>query len=232
MLNKIDSNKLGKGDHQGLDTKYHFSFANYYNSENINFGDLRVINDDTIDPHIGFDLHPHRDMEIITYVIDGELTHKDNLGNEGTVGKGNIQYISAGTGVYHSEENLSDNKIRLLQIWIYPDKKDYSPSYGDHKFDWEKRRNKWLHMVSPQNGDAPIKINQDANIFVLELEEGKEIDFDVADNRQAYLVQIDGESDINSIGLSRSDALTSVEENISIHAKTLSHILVIELKKA
>lgn len=232
MLNKINSNDLGKGDHQGLDTKYHFSFANYYNADNINFGDLRVINDDTIDPQIGFDLHPHRDMEIITYIIDGELTHKDNLGNEGTVGKGNIQYISAGTGVYHSEENLSDNKLRLLQIWIYPDKKGYSPSYGDHKFEWEERKNEWLHMISPQNGEAPIKINQDANIYALELEAGGSIEFEVAKNRQAYLVQIDGESVINSIQLNRADALTSVEESLSINAKSLSHILVIELKKA
>lgn len=232
MLKKINSQDLGKGDHQGLDTKYHFSFANYYNADNINFGDLRVINDDTIDPQIGFDLHPHRDMEIITYIIDGELTHKDNLGNEGTVGKGNIQYISAGTGVYHSEENLSDKELRLLQIWIYPDQKGYSPSYGDHKFDWDDRKNNWLHMISPQDGKAPIKINQDANIYSLELDEGKEIDFKVSENRQAYLVQIDGDSEINEIELKRADALTSVEEDLKIHAKTLSHILVIELKKA
>lgn len=232
MLKKINSHDLGKGDHKGLDTKYHFSFANYYNADNISFGDLRVINDDTIDPQIGFDLHPHRDMEIITYIIDGELTHKDNLGNEGTVGKGNIQYISAGTGVYHSEENLSDKELRLLQIWIYPDQKGYSPSYGDHKFDWDDRKNNWLHMISPQDGSAPIKINQDANIYSLELDEGKDIDFKVSENRQAYLVQIDGDSEINKIELKRADALTSVEEDLKIHAKTLSHILVIELKKA
>lgn len=170
-------------------------------------------------------------MEIISYVVDGELTHGDSMGNKNTITRGHVQYMSAGTGVYHSEHNLGQDRARLLQIWIFPDKQGYEPNYGDYRFDWNERQNKWLHMVSSKDGDAPIKINQDINVYSLELEKGKEINFQVNERRQAYLVQIEGNSIINEIELNDRDGMEIVEEDILIQAKENSHILILEMKK-
>ncbi|OPJ55332.1 pirin family protein [Clostridium chromiireducens] len=231
MLRKIDSRNMGSSNLGWLKSKFHFSFAEYYNPNNIKFGVLRVINDDLIEANAGFDTHPHRDMEIISYVVDGELTHGDSMGNKNTITRGHVQYMSAGTGVYHSEHNLGQDRARLLQIWIFPDKQGYEPNYGDYRFDWNERQNKWLHMVSSKDGDAPIKINQDINVYSLELEKGKEINFQVNERRQAYLVQIEGNSIINEIELNDRDGMEIVEEDILIQAKENSHILILEMKK-
>lgn len=231
MLRKIASKNMGSSNLGWLNSKFHFSFAEYYNPNNINFGALRVINDDLIKAGTGFDTHPHRDMEIVTYVINGELTHGDSMGNKNTITRGYVQYMSAGTGVYHSEHNFGKDELRLLQIWILPDKKGYKPSYGDHRFDWDDRKNTWLHMVSSMDGAAPIKINQDMNIFSIELEKEKEINFPVTEGRQAYLVQIEGTSLVNDILLEERDAMEIVEESILIKAEQNSHILILEMKK-
>jgi quercetin 2,3-dioxygenase len=231
LIKKINSNDMGSSDHGWLKSKFHFSFADYYNPFNINFGVLRVINDDLIEPGTGFDTHPHKDMEIISYVIDGELTHGDSMGNMNTITRGQVQYMSAGTGVFHSEHNLGNDLARLLQIWIFPDKAGYNPVYGDHRFQWEERQDTWLHMVSGKNGKAPIKINQDANLYSLELSKGKQIDFTVNKGRQAYLVQIEGNSTINEIVLNDRDALEIIEDEITINANETSHILLIEMLK-
>ena len=163
MLRKLDHRYMGGAVYDWLETTYHFSFADYYNEANINFGVLRVLNDDMIAPHTGFDTHPHKDMEIITYVVEGELTHKDSMGNVGILKRGQMQYMSAGTGITHSEYNNTDVPLRLLQIWIVPDKRGHQPTYGEYHFDWEARHNQWLHMVSDIHEDAPITINQDVN---------------------------------------------------------------------
>ena len=231
MLRKIDSNNMGSSYLGWLKSKFHFSFAEYYNPDNMNFGVLRVINDDLIQANTGFEVHPHRDMEIISYVVNGELTHGDSMGNKNTIGRGHAQYMSAGTGVFHSEHNLGKDQLRILQIWILPDKKGYKPNYGDYKFNWNDRHNKWLHIVSDKNGSAQIKINQDINIYALELEKGKEIDFKVNEERQAYLVQIEGNSSINKIELNEKDGMEIVEEDILIKAKETSHILILEMSK-
>lgn len=231
MLRKLDHRNMGKSNLGWLKSIFHFSFAEYFNIDNMNFGVLRVINDDLIEGNTGFDLHPHKDMEIVSYVVDGELTHGDTMGNRNTISRGHVQYMSAGTGVYHSEHNLGDSTARLLQIWIIPDKKGYKPAYGDYRFNWDDRKNKWLNIVSSKDGDAAIKINQDANFYVVEIDEGKEIDFQVGSNRQAYLVQIEGNSTINNLELNERDALEIIEEDILIKADKKSHILVIEMKK-
>jgi len=231
MLRVIDSGNMGSSNLGWLRSKFHFSFAEYYNPHNIRFGALRVINDDLVEPNTGFDTHPHRNMEIISYVVNGELTHGDSMGNKNTITRGHVQYMSAGTGVYHSEHNLGKDKLRFLQIWIFPDKEDYKPNYGDYRFEWSDRQNKLLHMVSSKNGNAPIKINQDINIYSLELDKGKEIDFQVDEGRQAYLVQIEGGSIINDIELNDRDGIEIVEEDILIKAKETSHILILEMKK-
>ncbi len=232
MLKKIDSNKMGSSNLGWLRSKFHFSFAEYYNPDNIQFGVLRVINDDLINPQTGFGTHPHRDMEIISYAVNGELTHGDSMGNKNTITRGQVQYMSAGTGVLHSEYNNGEETVRLLQIWILPDQYGHTPNYGDYRFNWDDRKNKWLHMVSGVDGSAPIKIHQDANIYSLELEQGKEISFPVKEGRQAYLVQIEGTSTINGIELNDRDGMEIVEEDITINTKNTSHILIIEMKKA
>lgn len=231
MLRRIDNTKMGSSDLGWLKSKFHFSFARYHNPDNINFGTLRVLNDDLVKPSTGFDTHPHRDMEIISYVVDGELTHGDSMGNKNTLSRGHVQYMSAGTGVLHSEHNFGDDTLRFLQIWIFPDKEEYEPNYGDYKFNWDDRKNKWLNIVSSKEGNAPIKINQDSNIFVLDLDKDKEIDFKVGENRQAYLVQIEGSSNINDIVLNMRDALEITEEDIKIKAVEDSHFLIVEMKK-
>jgi len=231
MLKKYSADNHGKGNHGWLNSLFHFSFAEYYNSERRNFGVLRVINDDLVVPDFGFDVHPHRDMEIISYVVSGELTHGDSLGNKNTISRGQIQYMSAGKGVMHSEYNLGNDTLRFLQIWIHPNQKGLDPHYGDYKFDWDVRKNRLLHMVSPTVGHAPVQINADTNIYALELEKGKSVEFKVAVNRQAYLVQIEGMAKINGIHLNARDALESVEESLAIKALDTSHFLIIEMKK-
>ena len=232
MLNKIKADSMGIGDHGWLNTHFHFSFADYYNPKKMNFGVLRVLNDDFVEQHHGFEMHPHRDMEIITYVVEGELTHEDNLGHKAVIGRGHVQYISAGTGIAHSESNESDEQIRLLQIWILPDRKGHKPAYGEYRFSWEERVNRWLHMVSGTNGTTPIKINQDANFYSLSLDAGKEIDMAINLGRQGYLVQIEGGSNVNGVPLEQHDGLEIVEEHIVIKAQQKSHFLLIEMKKA
>lgn len=232
MLRKLDNKNMGKSNLGWLNSTFHFSFAEYFNVDNMNFGTLRVINDDLIDGNTGFDPHPHRDMEIISYVVEGGLSHADSMGNERTLYRGQVQYMSAGTGVVHSEHNRGNETLRLLQIWVIPDKKNYEPAYGDFRYRWEDRVNKWLNIVSSKNGDSEIKINQDVNFYVTELEEGKELEFKVGAGRQAYLVQIEGDSEINGISLNAKDGMEVLEEDITVKAKTESHVLVIELAKA
>lgn len=231
MIRKIESKNMGSSNLGWLKSKFHFSFAEYYNPDNLNFGILRVINDDLIKPHTGFDMHPHRDMEIISYVVDGELTHGDSMGNKNTLTRGEVQYMSAGTGVFHSEHNLGDKTLRLLQIWILPDKKGYEPNYGDYKFNFQDRKNKWLHMVSSKAGAAPIKINADINIYSLQLDKDNEISFPVKEGRQAYLVQIEGDSLINNVSLNIRDAMEVIEENILIKSIETSQIIILEMNK-
>ncbi|NLP27418.1 MAG: pirin family protein [Clostridia bacterium] len=231
MLRKIESKNMGSSNLGWLKSTFHFSFAQYYNPKNMNFGVLRVINDDLVEANTGFDTHPHRDMEIISYVVNGQLTHGDSMGNKNTLSRGHVQYMSAGTGVYHSEHNLGKDTLRFLQIWILPDKADHEPNYGDFRFNWDDRKNKWLHMVSSKSGNGQIKINQDINIYSTELEKGKEISFPVKAGRQAYLVQIEGSSLINQIHLNERDGMEIVEEDILIKAEKSSHLLIIEMNK-
>ncbi len=232
MIRKIDVNAMGKGNHGWLNSVFHFSFSEYYNRDKMNFGVLRVLNDDLVSPKSGFDPHPHRNMEIISYVVRGMLTHGDNLGNKNTVTRGDIQYMSAGTGVIHSEYNLGDEILRFLQLWIIPDKKNHTPSYGDYHFEAKDRFNHWLHIVSSIHGKAPVKINQDVNIYVTELIDQQTISLNIDQDRQAYLVLIEGEAVINDILLSMRDALEIVEENISIQSFGKSHYMVIEMAKS
>ena len=233
MIKKFDSKNMGSSNHGWLTSKFHFSFADYFNRYNMNFGVLRVINDDIVQAQTGFDTHPHKDMEIISYVVSGELTHKDSMGNEKTISRGDFQYMSAGTGVEHSEYNNNPTTpVRLLQIWILPDKKGHSPNYGDFTYDASQRKNTFFHAVSKKGSNSPIEINQDVNIFVSEISKGESLNFNLKENRQLYLVQIEGISNINSHIMNEQDALTSDKENLNITAIEDTHLLIIEMAKS
>ncbi|GHT01074.1 hypothetical protein AGMMS50276_28340 [Synergistales bacterium] len=233
MLRHIYYDKMGRGQHGWLDSHFHFSFAEYCNPDNVQFGVLRVVNDDRVAPGTGFDTHPHKNMEIISYVVEGELTHADNMKNKHTLARGQVQYMSAGTGVYHSEHNLGAKLLRFLQIWILPDKAGYEPAYGDHRFEWDERKDKWLPIASGDAASsAPIRIHADVNVSATEITKGGSNAFLVGKDRQAYLILIEGEVKIAEHDLSAGDAMEIVEENITVAAKDASHILVLEMKKA
>lgn len=234
MLRHIDHKKMGRANHGWLDSHFHFSFAGYYNPDNIQFGVLRVLNDDIIQPHKGFATHPHNDMEIISYVVTGALAHKDSMGNERTLYRGQAQYMSAGTGITHSEYNGGDDELRFVQMWILPDKQGHTPNYGDQKFVWEERIDKWLPIVTSYSNDentAPIKIHADANVYATYLSAGKSIDFEVDTGRQAYLVLLEGDAKVESIQMVERDALEIIGQNIVINTTNGGHLYIIELSQ-
>ena len=238
MIEKIKKESMFLSNQGWLESRFHFSFAEYRDYDNMHFGALRVLNDDIVHPMSGFDMHPHNDMEIISYIVDGEITHKDSMGNERTLKRGEVQYMSAGTGVMHSEYNNHKNEdLRLLQIWILPPQKGLKPHYGDVSYKEEERKNRLLHVASNKDDDAKVKLYQDVNIYVCELDENKELDFDINENRQIYYVQIEGEADVNGLHVNAKDAVKIKDEkglhakySVSIRALTPAHFLFIEMK--
>lgn len=233
MLKKLPKENMGRSNLGWLESRFHFSFAEYYNPNNMNFGVLRVVNDDIIHPMSGFDTHRHRDMEIISYVVRGEISHKDSMGNIETLKRGEVQYLSAGEGIFHSEHNWNISEdLRLLQIWILPPRQGLDKLYGSYRFTEEDRKNKLLNIVSSQEGDAKIKIYQHVNFYVSELDAAKSLDFTIKNDRQIYFVQIEGTSAINGIQLDDGDAMEIVDEStLQIEAVTNSHFLFIEMPK-
>ena len=233
MIKKLPKENMGKSNLGWLQSRFHFSFAEYRNPKNVHFGVLRVLNDDIVHPNSGFDTHPHSNMEIISYVVKGEITHKDSMGNSETLKRGEVQYLSAGDGIYHSEHNVhKSDDLRLLQIWIIPPKAGLPRLYGSKRFEENERKNRLLNIVSSQNGNADIKIYQDVNIYVSELEIKKSLDFEIKENRQVYFVQIEGSSNINEITLNAGDAMEIVDiKKIEIKALENSHFLFIEMAK-
>lgn len=218
------------------DTFFHFSFANYYNPENVNFGVLRVLNDDDVLPHSGFDKHPHRDMEIVSYVVSGQLTHWDNATDiEDALGRGHVQTVTAGTGVWHSEMNKHDENCRFLQIWILPPANALPVRYENHKFEAADRLNKLLHIVgNPANPEAvPLYLNQDVNFYVSELTDlDARVSFSLKAGRQAYINNFEGTVDIERLAtLGERDALEIVgpaELTFSL-ADEKAHFIIIEM---
>lgn len=224
---------MGRSQLGWLDSWFHFSFAEYYNPNNLRFGALRVINDDLIAPRTGFDTHPHADMEIVTYVVDGVLTHADSMQNKRTLRRGQVQYMSAGTGVLHSEMNETDEALRLLQIWILPDRRGYTPRYGDVALLWEPRVDRWLQIASGEVGEAPVHLRQDMRIFAAEITETKTLRYPLQRDRQAYLVLIEGAARIGDIFLTQRDALEIAgEEAVAIEALPTVHVLLFEMAQA
>jgi len=178
-----------------LKSRFHFSFAEYNNPKNTNFGVLRVLNDDLVQPDRGFGEHPHRDVEICTYVVEGKLTHTDSMGTSETLSRGAVQFMTAGTGVRHSEHNLDkNNPLRFIQVWITTRNRGLQPCYGSTVGDYDSRHNTWHHLVSDRQStdDTPIKINQNANIFVSEIDFGEVVEFEIIEGRQVYTLCMEG----------------------------------------
>ncbi|GMT42137.1 MAG: hypothetical protein IEMM0002_0548 [bacterium] len=232
-LNKIESKSLFHARHGWLESRFHFSFSEYFNPDNMQFGVLRVLNDDLVRPQTGFGTHPHQDMEIVSYCIDGELTHSDSMGYKETLKRGDVQYMSAGTGITHSEMNESGDKtLRFLQIWILPNKNGLTPQYGSRRFLKVDRHNRFLHVVSGKTDNEAITINQDVNIYAAEIDAGKQLEFENQENRQIYLVCIKGALAVNDVALKSRDAL-EIKESAKLIFKALedSHLLMVEMAK-
>jgi len=195
-------------DHGWLDTYYSFSFADYYDPANENWGALRVFNDDTIAGGAGFPPHPHRDMEIVTYVLSGELAHRDSMGNHGVVGPGGVQFMSAGTGVRHSEyNNKAGDSLHVVQMWVLPGRLGMPPSYGEMAFDIDDRRNRWLDVVSGDPAvNAPIRITQNATFRVARLE-NTTLETEFAPERYGFLFVAAGSAEANGERLNSGDAV-------------------------
>ena len=216
-----------------LATTHHFSFGDYIDPNKMNFGPLRVFNDDVIQPSTGFDFHHHRDMEIITYVIDGQLQHKDNQGNHGIVNSGEIQVMTAGSGIMHSEYNPSPEKpLRLLQIWVFANKKGLLPAWQQRVFTRQERLNKLLPVVGSDGSteDSLLRIHQDVKIYISSLESSKEIKYGLEEQRKLYLFVISGNIKINGDTLQERDAARiEKEERIYIKAENPSELILIDL---
>ena len=233
MIEIIPADKHYHKENEWLSTYWHFSFDQYYDPANMNFGPLRVFNDDTIQPAKGFGFHPHRDMEIVTYVVEGELEHRDNQGNKGLIHPGEVQVMSAGSGIVHSEYNHSkDSQLKLLQIWLYADQRGLAPSWSQHKFSRELRLNKLLPVVIPHgyksNGALPI--HQDAKIYISSLKNGKTVDHTLGEGRKAYVFVIDGQVRAGDRILNKRDAARiKDEEKIVIKAEEDTEIILLDL---
>lgn len=230
MMKIRKSNERGHAEHGWLDSYHTFSFADYYDPHWMGFRTLRVINDDLVMPGMGFGMHPHRDMEIITYILSGSLEHKDSMGNGRIIRPGEAQYMSAGSGVQHSEFNPSANEaVHLLQIWIQPDQKGAKPRYEEKSL--ADARTGTLHLVTSKTGrDGSIAIRQDADLWLAKLEPGNEITHRVAKGRNAWVHVAEGEVTLQGQTLTGGDAIGVNEETeLILQAKKTAQVLLFDL---
>jgi redox-sensitive bicupin YhaK (pirin superfamily) len=206
MFDIIRSDTRGGADHGWLKAKHTFSFAEYDNPERVHFGQLRVINEDRIAPAQGFGTHPHKDMEIVTYIISGAIEHKDSMGNGTTIRAGEVQRMTAGTGVMHSEFNHSkDEELHLLQIWIFPEEKDLEPGYEQTLFAREDKLNR-LRLIGSRDGrDGSLTIHQDVDLYASVLDQGNKVKLDNVADRRIFVQIVSGELDVNGEKLSAGD---------------------------
>lgn len=211
---------LAHRNHGWLDTRFHFSFADYHDPERMNWGRIRVWNDDLIAPKSGFPPHPHRDMEIITFVRTGAITHKDSMGNTGRTGAGDVQVMSAGTGVTHAEYNLEDEDTSLFQIWIMPDRAGEAPDWGQREFPRGDRAGHWEVLASGDpEGDKSLPIRSDAKILAATVPAGETVVYEAASWRHQYLVATGGKIRVNGQEANSRDGIAITgEEAITVEA--------------
>ncbi|PIC00212.1 pirin family protein [Caulobacter sp. X] len=215
MIDRRPFDKLGGADHGWLKAKHHFSFASYYDPRNMNWGSLRVWNDDEIAPNTGFPPHPHSDMEIITYVRDGAITHQDSLGNKGRTVAGDVQVMSAGTGIRHSEYNLEPETTRIFQIWIEPKNFGAGPSWGAKPFPKGDRSGKFVTLASGFAEDADaLPIRTDARVLGATLKAGESTTYALGKDRSGYLVPAVGTVEVNGVKLNARDGAGIKDEDV------------------
>jgi redox-sensitive bicupin YhaK (pirin superfamily) len=230
MIERRAFNQLGDADHGWLQTKYHFSFADYYDPSRMAWGALRVWNDDEIAPESGFPMHAHRDMEIITYVREGAITHQDSLGNRGRTEAGDVQVMSAGTGIAHSEYNLESSATRLFQIWIMPERGGHKPSWGTKPFPRGGRTGQFTVLASGINGDEDaLPIHANARVLGATLKEGETAEYRFGPGRRGYLVPATGAVEIDGVRIETGDgAAIGDTETITLVALADSELVLVD----
>jgi redox-sensitive bicupin YhaK (pirin superfamily) len=218
MIQVRRSEERGHANHGWLNTYHSFSFAGYFDPKFMGFRSLRVINEDRVAPGAGFGMHGHRDMEILTYVLEGSLAHKDSMGHQQSLGPNEIQHMSAGTGVMHSEFNpSSDERVHFFQIWIEPATAGTKPAYEQLRFDPAEKQNKLKHLAGPAAGNGAARINQDAHLYVAELAKGVAIPYSLDPKRAAWVHVVRGEVTVNGVALHTGDAAAvSGEEHLTL----------------
>jgi redox-sensitive bicupin YhaK (pirin superfamily) len=231
MIKIRRAEQRGHFDFGWLDTYHTFSFGDYYDPSHMAFRALRVINEDIVQPGRGFPRHGHRDMEIVTYILQGELEHRDSMGTGSIIRRGDAQRMSAGTGVTHSESNPSHtDPVHLLQIWILPEEQGSQPEYEEKKFSDEDKRNKLCLLVSPDGSEGSVKIHQDAKIYASLLDQGQEVVHQIDSGRHAWLQVAAGAVELNGIALMHGDGVAiSQESNLRIVGQQHSEILLFDL---
>lgn len=231
MIQVRKSDERGHANHGWLDTYHTFSFAHYYDPSFTGFNDLLVINDDRVKAGTGFGRHGHKDMEIITYVLEGELEHKDSLGTGSVLRYGDIQRMSAGTGILHSEFNHSrETALHLLQIWIVPEKQGIQPGYEEKKVSRDEKKNRLKLIVSSDGRDGSLRMHQDASLYAAIIEEGKKIEFPVKKGRDVWIQMARGTVEVNGILLQQGDgAAVTEEQSLRFEGKQEAEILVFDL---
>jgi len=225
------SNERGLAEHGWLKSRHTFSFAEYYDPKFMGFGPLRVINEDRIRGGTGFDTHPHRDMEIISYVISGALEHRDSMGNVAVIRPGEVQRMSAGTGVKHSEYNEKEGEeTHFFQIWIMPDKQGVEPGYGQKDFEKQLNSQKLVKVISPDGADGSISIHQNANMYISRLKKSDSLDFEVKSDRKLWIQLVKGSVRVNDQEISTGDAVAASDiGNAKITASEDSEMILFDL---
>lgn len=231
MIDVIRSDNRGSADHGWLRSRHTFSFADYHNPKMMGFAKLRVVNEDWIEPGQGFGTHPHRDMEIVTYMIDGALEHKDSMGNGSVIRPGELQRMTAGTGVFHSEFNHSgEEQAHLLQIWILPEKNGLEPGYEQKLFPSEEKRNRWRLVGSRDGRDGSLTIHQDVNLLSTELDAGREVAYEFDNRRRGFLQVVRGSVTVDGNDLVAGDAVATQDQaSIQVRANENAELLLFDM---
>ncbi|HUG18804.1 MAG TPA: pirin family protein [Planctomycetaceae bacterium] len=213
MIDVRKASDRGPADHGWLKSFHTFSFADYHDPAHMGFRGLRVMNEDWVQPGQGFGMHPHRDMEIVTYVLEGSLEHRDSMGNGEVLRAGEFQYMSAGTGIRHSEFNPSDTElVHLYQIWIFPNEKGLTPTYAQKKFSEESKRGRWQTVASPDGTDGSLSIRQDAKVYLSILEPSQPLGYDLLPQRAVWLQVMSGNVELNGVRLETGDGAAMTDE--------------------
>ena len=227
MIKVRPAGARGKTRTDWLDSRHTFSFGNYHDQEHMGFGSLRVINEDRVNPGAGFPTHSHRDMEIITYVLEGAVAHKDSTGTSTMIRPGEVQRMRAGTGISHSEYNASqDDPVHFLQIWIVPDEMGLAPGYEQRSFDLKKNSGSWVLVAAPDGRDGAVKVHQDAELSLAVLPKGEKLTYSLRRGRRAWLQVARGKATLNGSALEAGDGAAISEENL-LEVKALGDVEIL-----